>query len=172
MGLLFVVTLPAGAADVDPVVVADHGGASALPYYRALNLQPRAGKPTGPQSTLPVPSPSLIPPVSESAFLPVRSTRLSPGRVTARVIAAPGLQPFFLMGDDSISRAWLVDRRDTLLAMHAIGLVVNVQAMGALDELRRMAGGLTLVPTPADDLAQRLRLTHYPLLITATAIEQ
>ena len=42
----------------------------------------------------------------------------------------------------------------------------------ALDALRRLAPGLVLSPVTADDLAGRLGIRHYPVLITATGIEQ
>ncbi|WP_431521391.1 PFL_4695 family integrating conjugative element protein [Blastomonas fulva] len=54
----------------------------------------------------------------------------------------------------------------------AVGLVVNVESMAALVELRHLAPGLTLAPASGDDLAQRLDLRHYPVLITSTGIEQ
>lgn len=166
----YAIALPLRADDETAVIVADHGGVSALPYYRALNLQsPTGGKASPP--TIPGAAAEPIPRVTESAFLPVHSARLTPGAVKPKVIAAPGLQPFFLIGDDSASRTWLHGRLHDLRALGAIGLVVEVQTASALDELRKMAPGIMLVATPADDLAQRLGLTHYPVLITATAIE-
>jgi integrating conjugative element protein (TIGR03765 family) len=59
-----------------------------------------------------------------------------------------------------------------LRELGAAGLVVNVDSSAELDELRRLAPGLTLSPVSADDLAQRLGVRHYPVLITATGIEQ
>ena len=53
-----------------------------------------------------------------------------------------------------------------------MGLVVNVESMAALTALRRLAPGLTLAPASGDDLAHRLGLRHYPVLITATGVEQ
>lgn len=53
-----------------------------------------------------------------------------------------------------------------------MGLVVNVESMAALTALRRLAPGLTLSPVSGDDLAQRLGLRHYPVLITSTGVEQ
>jgi integrating conjugative element protein (TIGR03765 family) len=105
-------------------------------------------------------------------MLPVRSARLTPGRVERRVIQAPGLRPLFLIGDDERSHAWLRRRADTLRELGAIGLVVNVESQAALETLRRLASGLILSPVAADDLAQRLGLRHYPVLVTATGIEQ
>ena len=105
-------------------------------------------------------------------MLPVRSAHLSPGDVPRRVIRVPGLTPLFLIGDDARSRAWLRQRQAALRDQQAVGLVVNVESMAALTALRRLAPDLTLSPTSGDDLAQRLDLRHYPVLITATGIEQ
>jgi len=162
--------LPALAAPPALIVVEDRGGVSALPYYQALNPQPSASRET------PI-LPLVAPPAPagrgrDSDALPVHSLLLTPGEVARRVIQAPGLSPIFLIGDDSRSRAWLRQRIDPLLKLGAIGLVVNVESTTALDALRRLAPGLTLTPTSGDDLARRLRLQHYPALITATGIEQ
>jgi integrating conjugative element protein (TIGR03765 family) len=150
------------------IVIEDHGGAPALPYYRALNLLPDA-------STSPPPDPASVPPLTRPAtdgdMLPVHSTRLTPGDVVARTIRAPGLMPTFVIGDDPRSRAWLQRRSSTLRAMGAMGLVVQVDSAASLEALRQLAHGVTLVPASGDDLAQRLDLRHYPALITATGIE-
>jgi len=154
------------------IVVEDKGGASALPYYRALNPQDaQPGQPAtphpAPQSTPRIGSPAE----AEAAMLPVRSARLTPGDEPRRVIRAPGLTPLFLVGDDDRSRAWLKQRRADLQALRAVGLVVNVATPEALAPLRRLVPGLMLSPASGDDLAQRLGLKHYPVLITATGIE-
>lgn len=150
------------------IVVEDKGGASALPYYRALN--PQDAQPG--QTTMPQPAPRIGGPAdAEAAMLPVRSARLSPGDEPRRVIRAPGLTPLFLVGDDDRSRAWLKQRRAELQALRAVGLVVNVATPEALAALRRLAPGLMLSPASGDDLAHRLGIKHYPVLITATGIE-
>ncbi|MBN9459678.1 MAG: integrating conjugative element protein [Burkholderiales bacterium] len=150
------------------VVVEDRGGVSALPYYQPLNPQD-----AGPaQPAAPVPTPRVgMPGEAEAVMLPVRSTHLSPGDEPRRVIRAPGLMPLFLVGDDDRSRAWLRQRRAALQELRAVGLVVNVATPQALAALRRLAPGLTLAPVSGDDLAQRLGIRHYPVLITATGIE-
>jgi integrating conjugative element protein (TIGR03765 family) len=101
----------------------------------------------------------------------VRSARLTPGDELRRVIRAPSLTPLFLVGDDDRSRAWLKQRRVELQAQRAVGLVVNVATPEALAALRRLAPGLVLSPASGDDLAHRLGIKHYPVLITATGIE-
>ncbi|NMG50483.1 integrating conjugative element protein [Azoarcus communis] len=173
IGLLAAATASVQAASVQAaseplIVVEDRGGVSALPHYQALNPQ------DSDRTTPPVPGPA--PRVgsaadAEAAMLPVRSVRLSPGDEPRRVIRAPGLTPLFLVGDDDRSRAWLRQRRAALQELRAVGLVVNVASPDALAALRRLAPGLTLSPASGDDLAQRLGIRHYPVLITATGIE-
>jgi len=150
------------------IVVEDRGGVSALPYYQALN--PQDAGPTPPAAGVPAPRVN-DPTDTEAAMLPVRSARLTPGDERRRVIRAPGLKPLFLVGDDDRSRAWLRQRQAVLTDLHAVGMVVNVSTPEALAALRRLAPGLMLSPVSGDDLAQRLGLQHYPVLITATGIE-
>ncbi|MCQ9617387.1 integrating conjugative element protein [Paenalcaligenes niemegkensis] len=151
------------------IVVDDRGGVSALPYYDALNLQPRTG--SVPRPPVPIPQlPSTID--GEAQMLPVRSAKLTPGVVARRVIEAAGLQPFFLIGDDEVSHAWLRRHVVSLRERNAAGLVVNVETAQGLERLRALSPGLQLWPVSADDLAERLGLRHYPALITATGIEQ
>lgn len=109
---------------------------------------------------------------SEADMLPVRTTALSPGAVASRRQATPGMPALFLIGDDRLSQAWLKRRLPALQQLKAVGLVVQVKSASDLERLRGLASGLSLYPASADDLAQRLKLTHYPVLITATAIEQ
>ncbi|EJB8386784.1 TPA: integrating conjugative element protein [Pseudomonas aeruginosa] len=143
------------------IVVEDLGGASALPYYQGLDPQPSAA----------TPGPGDLGVRGAGAF-PVRSARLSPGQVQGRAINAPGLQPLFLVGDDTLSRTWLKERGDELRGLHAVGLAVNVASEARLTEIRAWGKGLQILPAPADDLVDRLGLRHYPALITSTAIQQ
>ena len=56
-------------------------------------------------------------------------------------------------------------------AVGRFGRISEVATPQALTALRRLAPGLTLSPVSGDDLAQRLGIRHYPVLITATGIE-
>ena len=168
IGLLSTTTVFAQTASAPLIVVEDRGGDSALPYYQSLNPQPDQATPPAP-----MPAPRVGNAAdAEAAMLPVRSTQLSPGEVQHRVIRAPGLMPLFLVGDDERSRAWLHQRQAALRELGAVGLVVHVESAAALAELRRLAVGLNLSPASGDDLAQRLGLRHYPVLITPTGVEQ
>jgi integrating conjugative element protein (TIGR03765 family) len=108
----------------------------------------------------------------EDDLLPVRTNNLSPGMVKRRSLDASGLPAFFLIGDDALSRSWLRQRLPQLTKLKATGLVVNVESSASLTHLRQIARGLTLSPVSADDLALRLQLHHYPVLVTASSIEQ
>lgn len=165
---LLLACLPALAQTDALIIVDDRGGASALPYYEALNLQPRAGV-SAPRIEMPRPPAEAV---NEASMLPVRSLRLSPGEVARRVIEAPGLSPFFLVGDDQRSRAWLQQRALRLRELGAVGLIVNISSAESLATLRALVPELPLSPVAGDDLAERLGLRHYPVLITATGLEQ
>jgi len=151
------------------IVVQDLGGVSALPYYEALNLQPRNVDALPPNIVIPQ-TPTM--PASEADMLPVRSSKLTPGKAERHAIEAPGLRPFFVVGDDELSQVWLRRNAASLLERGAVGLVVNVETLDALNRLRMLVPDVSLSPASGDDLAERLGLRHYPALITATGIEQ
>jgi integrating conjugative element protein (TIGR03765 family) len=58
------------------------------------------------------------------------------------------------------------------MKLGAIGWAVNVADAQGLRRLRDAAGGLAVLPIHGDDLAGRIPLKHYPVLITATSVEQ
>jgi integrating conjugative element protein (TIGR03765 family) len=103
---------------------------------------------------------------------PVVTPEMTPGLVQGRVINAPGLQPLFLVGDDESSRAWLQQHLQQLQQLQAVGLVVNVSGPSRLAEVKKWGPGLQLLPTPGSDIAGRLSLRHYPVLITSTTVQQ
>jgi len=102
----------------------------------------------------------------------VRSSHLSPGQITTRALDMPGLQPFFLVGQDPQSLAWLHQRATELQEMGAAGLAVEVTDTEALARIRAAAPGITILPVNGNDIASRLKIEHYPVLITATSLEQ
>lgn len=107
-----------------------------------------------------------------SWILPVSSSRLSPGPVTPRALNMPGLRPFFLVGEDPQSLVWLRQRAAELQEMDAAGLAVEVADTEALARIRAAAPGITILPVNGNDIATRLQIEHYPVLITATSLEQ
>jgi len=161
---LLLLAMSASLAQAQLIVVEDLGGRSATKYYDAIGITPE--KPVEAKERFPVSR------TDESFVLPIRSEKLTPGPVEPRRINAPGLMTFFIIGDDALSRDWLIERGDRLQTLGAFGLVVNVESLQSLQRLRSLVPELTLSPVPGDDLAQRLTLSHYPALITSTSIEQ
>lgn len=145
-------------------VLADLGGESAVRFYEPI--QP-VSSPDAPQNPNAVPSV-----VSEADMLPVVSHKWSVGAVQPQSIKLAGAMPIFLLGVDERSRQWLADNQPKLQSLGATGLVINVQTLDELNQLRAIAPALTLLPSPADALADRLGLNRYPLLITAEGISQ
>lgn len=158
--LLFGLSVQAAAS---LTVVADLGGESTAPLYEAI--QPDDG------NTPPSPHPVPLT-FSENAVLPVISPNLHPGPVASRPLSLPGFSPLFLTGVDPFSLRWLKQHHQALLTLQATGLVVNVATSAQLENLRHQTPGLTLLPVSGEDLAQRLKLDAYPVLITATGLSQ
>lgn len=105
-------------------------------------------------------------------ILPISSSRLSPGPVKPRSLKMPGLQPFFLVGGDPQSLTWLRQRAAELQELGAAGLAVEVADTEALARIRAAAPDITILPVNGNDIATRLQIEHYPVLITATSLEQ
>ncbi|KPB96765.1 Uncharacterized protein AC503_3874 [Pseudomonas syringae pv. maculicola] len=63
-------------------------------------------------------------------------------------------------------------RATELQEMGAAGLAVEVTDTGALARIRAAAPGVTILPVNGNDIATRLQIEHYPVLITATSLEQ
>lgn len=154
----FIVFSPAALADLN--VIADLGGQSTQAIFEAVNRQ----------DTPPVTA--AVPEQGEAAMLPVITPELTPGNVTPRTLQLPGVGALFIIGDDSYSRQWLKQNARQLAARNAAGLIVNVESMASLEALRDLAPGLQLAPSSGSELARRLQLSHYPVLITDSGLSQ
>ncbi|ELF4281907.1 integrating conjugative element protein [Salmonella enterica] len=145
-------------------VIADLGGEDAAPYFDGINKQP--GLPEA--STLIAP-PSVS---AMAAMLPVRTPEMTPGEVEERPLQLPGIGALFLIGDDVLSRAWLAENAQVLTTRHAAGMIVNVDSVSAVESLRDLAPGIPMAPASGSELARRLELWHYPVLITDTGLSR
>lgn len=104
--------------------------------------------------------------------LPVRSVRLSPGIVPPRALSLPSMTPLFLVGQDTTSLEWLSRHAQALQELGANGLAVEVDNVQALRRIQMTVPKLNIWPVSGDDIAERLELEHYPVLITSTGLEQ
>ncbi|MGX1021052.1 integrating conjugative element protein (TIGR03765 family) [Pseudomonas sp. Y3 TE3536] len=111
-------------------------------------------------------------PTTLNWVLPVRSARLSPGAVPPKTLSLPGMTPLFLVGQDTTSLEWLSRHAQALQELGANGLAVEVDDGRALRRIQTAAPGVNIWPVSGDDIAERLELEHYPVLITPTGLEQ
>lgn len=151
-------------------VVADLGGESTAPLFDAINNENNEFTPPRSLNAMPAPAPQG--PADISDMLPVTTPEMRAGKVVARELNLTGMTPVFLVGDDALSREWLTLRHRELKRLHATGLVVNVSDKVALTELQQLIPGVTLLPASASEIARRLQLSHYPVLITSTHLAQ
>ena len=120
----------------------------------------------------PLPTRSQLGAADPEAWLPIQSPGLTPGAVRARSHDRPFARPFFLIGSDTRSRQWLQDHRDQLKDVGAVGMLVQADTLEDLRRIADMAGGLSILPASASDIAKALGISHYPVLISAHGIEQ
>jgi integrating conjugative element protein (TIGR03765 family) len=149
------------------IVVDDIGGESAIPYYVAIssdNVDEKSGY---------VPVLNRSQPFGFADMLPVKSGFLSVGKVSAKQLKlSPGMTPFFIVGSDKASFWWLNKNAEYLRSINAVGLVTQVNTIRELSAIADAAKGLELRPMSADDVARKMGIQHYPVLIKSDGISQ
>ncbi|WP_337048181.1 integrating conjugative element protein [Serratia liquefaciens] len=164
--LLFGLSLVTTTALASLNVIADLGGEDASPYFEGINRQ------EGAESSPAVPPVPVSSADAEAAMLPVATPEMTPGDVVDRPLQLPGIGALFIVGDDEKSLLWLQANAEQLKSRHTAGLVVNVSSLTALQALRDLAPGVPMAPASGSELARRLQLSHYPVLITDTGLTQ
>jgi integrating conjugative element protein (TIGR03765 family) len=109
-------------------------------------------------------------PIDIERFLPVHTKAMSPGPFEAQRRPTGVSRPFFLVGCDAYSLAWIERNRDRLRQLHAFGLVVEGSDAQAYRHLTSLAEGLLIRPVAGDAIAKYLRIEKYPALVTADGI--
>ncbi len=104
---------------------------------------------------------------------PVTTKGMTPGKVVNKTIQLDFLpSPVFVIGDDRRSVVWLLDHKAQLKKLNAIGIVVSVETETDFKHLQRLAKPLLLMPVSAQQIAERVGVNHYPVLITSTEVSQ
>ena len=142
-------------------VVADLGGKDTASFFDGINRQDN-NEANNTESRTWKPG--------EGAMLPVLTPELTVGIEASRTLNLPGLGALFLVGDDPASRSWLQINAAKLSQMQAVGLIVNVTDMAAVQSLRSLVPDVQMAPASGGELARRLQLRHYPALITETSV--
>lgn len=91
-------------------------------------------------------------------------SQISPGEVSAyRIDAARGIPqaPFFVVGDDAISKDWLVKNAGFLKEQGALGFVTNIESEARFKEIAALVD-VSLLPVNVDVFTEALGVNHYP----------
>ena len=115
---------------------------------------------------------SQFPFVTIEHFVPVHTQAMRQGAFSSQHRSTSVAHPFFLIGSDTDSLAWLESNRERLIQLGAFGLVVEVPDIAAYRQLMKTADGLIVRPVSGDLIARHLGLDVYPALITANGFFQ
>jgi len=146
-----------------PIIIHDTGrGLSLAPYFEPLKGTDAEAAPA-----------VRVPDSVADGLLPIHTPEMSPGTVVKRPLNKPELtQPLFLIGPDARSLEWLRRHRERLIQINAIGMLVEANTTNDLQAVANISKGLRIMPASASDIARLLGLTHYPVLIARSGIEQ
>lgn len=105
--------------------------------------------------------------------LPITTPSMQVGEVTITPQHLSQLQrPLFLIGSDDFSKAWLEKNKTKLKDIGADGLLIQAQTTEDVATMLKLANGIKLVPASAESFAERLGLSHYPVLLSKQGWEQ
>ena len=106
-------------------------------------------------------------------ILPIKTSNMRPGVVSKRQHSLPHFQtPLFVIGSDALSKQWLETRREQLIALNAVGILVSAETEKDIHDIKKLSKGLWIFPASGEDIAKELNLSHYPALISRIGIEQ
>ena len=165
LGFLGVLLFPALVA-ADLAVIHDSGDTRPLAPLLEVLVEP---EPIHPRAQSPRPD---LGAAEVERQLPIRSPRLTVGKVVPQSVEQRFARPFFLIGSDRVSRDWLAKNRAELMRIGAVGMLVQAETASDLRVVAELANGLPILPAPATDIAAALGLSHYPVLISAEGIAQ
>lgn len=146
-------------------VVYDSGKSVDATHYYGQRLR-SSNTPKNPRTVPPAPTQPLRS-VDLADNLPLLSQRLRPGPLVVREFEGV-TSPFFIIGMDSQSLAWLEDAASVLAEMHAVGFVVQADNRNEWLNLQAFAAdrGIRLSLLGGDGLADVYGITTYPSVIT------
>jgi integrating conjugative element protein (TIGR03765 family) len=112
-------------------------------------------------------------PKDPANWLPITTTRLSPGKVMARKVRFDNLaSPVCVIGYDPRSLTWIRQYQSVLLKNNVLCWLVSADNLKQVQEVSTALAGVPMSPASGDEIAKFFTITHYPLLITQRFIEQ
>ena len=83
-----------------------------------------------------------------------------------------GGKPFFVVGNDEMSTAWIEKNKSYLLKIGAQGFATNLANKDIFLRLSALASPLPLTAMPLDEFEKVLHFSVYPVLVTSEEIAQ
>ena len=111
--------------------------------------------------------------------LPISSELMTLGIVERRALVKindnmprSATRPLFLIGADARSLAWVRDNHRRLKELRAVGMLIEARTDAEVFAALDAVGDIPLFGGSADEIAQALKLQHYPVLITPQGVSQ
>ncbi|MBT4450035.1 MAG: integrating conjugative element protein [Gammaproteobacteria bacterium] len=112
-------------------------------------------------------------PKDPANWLPVTTTKLSPGTVKARQVRFDQLvSPVCIIGSDDRSLNWVKKYQSVLLKNNVLCWLVSAESLSEVQQVVTALSGVSMSPANGDEIAKFFSIKHYPVLITQRFIEQ
>jgi integrating conjugative element protein (TIGR03765 family) len=112
-------------------------------------------------------------PKDPANWLPVTTTKLSPGLIKPREVRFDQLvSPVCIIGSDEKSLAWIKKYRSVLLKNNVLCWLVSAKNLDEVQQVVTALSGVSMSPANGDAIANFFSIKHYPVLITQRFIEQ
>lgn len=164
----------ANATYAEPIVLFDNG--KTVPTYRYKQILqgisiPDFGKMWATDKAVEVDESSD--PKDPANWLPLVTTRLSPGTVKSRKVRFDQLaSPVCIIGHDDRSLAWIRKYQSALLKNNVLCWLVSADNLTEVQQVITALAGVSMSPANGDEIAKFFSIKHYPVLITQRFIEQ
>lgn len=111
--------------------------------------------------------------------LPIITDSMSVGKVEPKPLAKinenmprNAMRPMFLFGADRQSLEWVIANREYFKELRAVGMLIQASTSSEVTRAKQAVGDIPLFGGSANDIAEALKLSHYPILITPAGVSQ
>ena len=112
-------------------------------------------------------------PANPENWLPITTTKLSPGKVHPRAVQLSELaSPICVIGSDSMSTEWIRTYHNALVNNGVLCWLVEASTLDDVQRIVQVLNGIPMSPADGNAIAEFFQIQHYPVLITHRFIEQ
>ena len=172
--LIFVLLIMLNAVHAEPIVLFDSGNTVPAYLYKQI-LQgvsvPDFGELWATEKAVEVDESND--PKDPENWLPVTTSKLSPGIVKARQVRFDQLaSPVCIIGSDERSLVWIKKYQTVVLKHNVLCWLVSARNLTEVQQVVTALSGVSMSPANGDEIAKFFSIKHYPVLITQRFIEQ